>query len=416
MPFAGLHQLLLPLRTEIGELPAPQRDALGAAFGLTDAAVPDPFLIALAALNLLGEAAARSPVLLLVEDAHWLDRSSADVLAFVARRLDSEPIVMLAAIRDGFPSPLRRGGAAGVAARSARRRRRGRAAGRPQPRPGAGGARTVAAGGGGKPPGPGRAADRRARTARRGPLLPGWLPLTTRLEQAFTARMSGLPADHPDAAAGRRAQRQHLAFRDSRRHRRCSPVHRSRQTTDARGHRTADRRGRGRDCLFRHPLMRSAIHQGASHLPAARGARRAWPTSSPDRPDRRLWHRAASSPRPDEAIAAELEATAEARDAGAHRCRPSRRWNTRPGSATIPPAGANGCCGPPSTRPSWDGATSSCGCWAKPSRCTVGPAAGPDGVDPRRPSTTASATTARQRRRWPSSPRRWRRTGTSISR
>ncbi|MER6005275.1 ATP-binding protein [Nonomuraea angiospora] len=106
MPFAGLHQMLLPLRTEIRELPAPQRDALGAAFGLTDARVPDPFLIALAALNLLGEAAARSPVLLLVEDAHWLDRASADVLAFVARRLDSEPIVLLAAKRDGFQSPL----------------------------------------------------------------------------------------------------------------------------------------------------------------------------------------------------------------------------------------------------------------------------------------------------------------------
>ncbi|MFC7647299.1 AAA family ATPase [Streptosporangium lutulentum] len=102
LPFAGLHQLLLPIRAEMAELPAPQRDALGAAFGLTDAAVPDIFLIALAVLNLLGEAAARSPVLLIIEDAHWLDRSSADVLAFVARRLDAEPVVMLAAIRDGF--------------------------------------------------------------------------------------------------------------------------------------------------------------------------------------------------------------------------------------------------------------------------------------------------------------------------
>lgn len=106
MPFAGLHQVLLPVRADISKLPGPQRDALGAAFGLTDARAPDLFLIALATLNLLGEAAVRAPVLLVAEDAHWLDRSSSDVLAFVARRLESEPILLLAALRDGFPSPL----------------------------------------------------------------------------------------------------------------------------------------------------------------------------------------------------------------------------------------------------------------------------------------------------------------------
>jgi hypothetical protein len=104
MPSAGLYQLLRPIRTHTDELPAPQRHAVLAAFGMTDAAAPDLFLIALAALDLLGEAAAQAPTLLTVEDAHWLDRSSTDVLAFVARRLDFEPIVLLAAIRDGFPS------------------------------------------------------------------------------------------------------------------------------------------------------------------------------------------------------------------------------------------------------------------------------------------------------------------------
>ena len=75
MPFAGLHQLLSPVLDRLAELAAPQRDALRAAFGLTDRR-PDLFLIALAVLNLLGETAARAPVLLIVEDAHWLDRST----------------------------------------------------------------------------------------------------------------------------------------------------------------------------------------------------------------------------------------------------------------------------------------------------------------------------------------------------
>lgn len=95
LPFAGLHQLLRPILTEAAELPARQRDALLAAFGMTDAAAPDLFLIALAALELLAGAAAHSPLVLIAEDAQWLDRSTAAVLAFVARRLESEPITLL---------------------------------------------------------------------------------------------------------------------------------------------------------------------------------------------------------------------------------------------------------------------------------------------------------------------------------
>lgn len=101
LPFAGLHQLLLPVLGRIGELAAPQRDALQSAFGVTDTEA-DVFLTALAALNLLAGSAARAPVLAIVEDAHWLDRPTCDVLAFVARRLEFEPILMVVAIRDGF--------------------------------------------------------------------------------------------------------------------------------------------------------------------------------------------------------------------------------------------------------------------------------------------------------------------------
>jgi predicted ATPase len=84
LPFAGLHQLLRPLLGEVGELPDPQRDALLTAFGMTSAPALDLFLIALAALDLLAGAAARAPLLLIADDAQWLDRSAGNVLAFVA--------------------------------------------------------------------------------------------------------------------------------------------------------------------------------------------------------------------------------------------------------------------------------------------------------------------------------------------
>ena len=110
LAFAGLHQLLQPVLGNIDELAGPQRDALLAAFGMTEVSAPDPFLTALAALDLLSEGAAKTPVLVIAEDAQWLDRSTADVLAFVARRLEYEPIVLLAAIREGFDSPLEQAG------------------------------------------------------------------------------------------------------------------------------------------------------------------------------------------------------------------------------------------------------------------------------------------------------------------
>src|SRR5437588_3395522 len=85
--------------------PCPWRSAL-AAFGMTDTLAPDLFLIALAALELLASAATHQPLLLISEDAQWLDRSTADVLAFVARRLEAEPIVLVIAVREWLESPL----------------------------------------------------------------------------------------------------------------------------------------------------------------------------------------------------------------------------------------------------------------------------------------------------------------------
>src|SRR6202022_3150866 len=103
---SGLHQLLRPILAGADKLPPPQRRALLTAFGVTDWAPPESFLIALAALNLLAERAGRTPLLLIVDDAQWLDGPPADVLAFVARRFESEPVAVLIAIRSGYPSPL----------------------------------------------------------------------------------------------------------------------------------------------------------------------------------------------------------------------------------------------------------------------------------------------------------------------
>src|SRR4051794_36100577 len=104
LPFAGLHQLLWPVIDQLDTLAAPQRHAVLAAFGMTERDTPDLFLIALATLNVLSEVATTAPVVIVVEDAHWLDRSTIEVLAFVARRLDTEPILLLGAVRDGFES------------------------------------------------------------------------------------------------------------------------------------------------------------------------------------------------------------------------------------------------------------------------------------------------------------------------
>ncbi|WP_410588157.1 AAA family ATPase [Amycolatopsis sp. lyj-23] len=106
LAFAGLHQLLYPVRSGVAQLPGPQRDALETALGLASGAEPSAYLVGLAALTLLAEEAAAKPLLLVAEDVHWLDRASADVLAFVARRIETEPIVLLATLRDGAESPL----------------------------------------------------------------------------------------------------------------------------------------------------------------------------------------------------------------------------------------------------------------------------------------------------------------------
>ncbi len=100
LPFAGLHALCGPMLDGMPALPAPQQGALQVAFGLQSGGAPDRFLVALAVLSLLAEAAETRPLVCIVEDAQWLDRASAQVLAFVARRVLAERIAMVFAVRE----------------------------------------------------------------------------------------------------------------------------------------------------------------------------------------------------------------------------------------------------------------------------------------------------------------------------
>src|SRR5271155_5106694 len=103
LAFAGLHQLLAPVLDQVGELPGPQRDALRTAFGLSAGPPPDRFLVGLAVLGLVSEAAAERPLVCVVDDEQWLDRASVQALGFVARRLAADPVGLVFAAR--VPGP-----------------------------------------------------------------------------------------------------------------------------------------------------------------------------------------------------------------------------------------------------------------------------------------------------------------------
>jgi predicted ATPase len=100
LAFAALHQLCAPLLGWLERLPEPQRDALATIFGLSEGAVPDRFLVSLAVLGLLSEAAEERRLVCVVDDAQWVDGASAQVLAFAGRRLLVEPVVMLFGARE----------------------------------------------------------------------------------------------------------------------------------------------------------------------------------------------------------------------------------------------------------------------------------------------------------------------------
>ena len=100
LAFAGLHQLCAPVLDHVDNLPGPQRDALCTAFGLIAGDAADRFLVGLATLSLLSAVAEEGPLVCLVDDAQWMDQVSAQVLAFVARRLLAESVALVFAVRE----------------------------------------------------------------------------------------------------------------------------------------------------------------------------------------------------------------------------------------------------------------------------------------------------------------------------
>ena len=315
LPFAGLHQMLRPVRERAVELAPAQRDALNAAFGVTHEVVPEHYRIAMATLDLVSEVAGDAAVLLVVDDAQWLDPPTADVLAFVARRIESDPVVLLAAARDGYPSALAD-------------------AGLPQYRLGGLDDATAAALLDAAAPGlPPTARNRVLREAAGNPLalleLPaalgqhedepsvlGGVPLTERLELAFAARVSDLPdatrlvllvaalndedglgeiLDAASSVAGTPLDLDELA----------PAVAAALIDVDISSVR------------FRHPLVRSAVRQ-TSGVKESRRVHEALATTLDGDPDRRVWHRAALITGTHEELARELEAAGvRARSRGA---------------------------------------------------------------------------------------------------
>jgi hypothetical protein len=188
--------MLRPVRERAVELHPVQQDALDGAFGLTHDVAPEHYRIAMASLDLLSEVAGDAPLLLVVEDAHWLDRPTAEVLAFVARRIESDPVLLLAAARDGYPSALADAGLpehrlAGLDDTTAAALLDAADPGLPLATRG----RVLREAAGNPlallelPAVLGRPEDE--------PAVPGGLPLTERLERAFAARVSDLPEPTP---------------------------------------------------------------------------------------------------------------------------------------------------------------------------------------------------------------------------
>ena len=306
LPFAGLHQLLRPILGHLDRLAAPQRDAMQVAFGLADGLPADFFLTALAALDLLAESAAQAPVLVTADDAQWLDRSTRDVLAFVARRLEFEPVLLVAAVLDGYDSPLEARlptlHLEALPAAAAAELLDARAPGLPD----AVRARLL-----------GQAAGNPLALVElpvaysklgKGAAVPGWLPLTTRLERAFAARTFELPA-------ATRTTLLVAAVDDGTQ---------LREVLDAgallvSGQVTIDVLAPAASAglmeinaaqfRFRHPLMRAAIRQEAS-LSQRQAAHAALADVLRGQPERAVWHRAASVLGPDETVAGELDAAA----------------------------------------------------------------------------------------------------------
>jgi DNA-binding CsgD family transcriptional regulator len=307
MSYAGLNQVLLPLLEGLSDLPPLQRDALNVALGFGESGAPTPLVVSNAALALLRSAGDARPVLVIIDDLPWLDRSSASALGFVARRLEGSRVGLIGASRTGVGDFFDRAGLPELVvepldeaasqqllderfpdlARAARERILQEAQGNPLALlelPAALGSRMRAS----VEP------------------LPPTLPLGRRLEAVFRSRIQDLPSRtrqlllrmaldgtgdvrvlDPDGGAASgfavlvAAEHAGLASFDSATHR----------------------------LAFRHPLVRSTVVE-LSNAEERRAAHRGLAEAWVDQPDRRAWHLAEATIGPDEAVASQLEAAA----------------------------------------------------------------------------------------------------------
>jgi DNA-binding CsgD family transcriptional regulator len=305
LAYAALQQLCAPILELTERLPQPQRDALAVAFGHRVGPAPNPFLVGLAVLGLLSEAAEERPLLCVVDDAQWLDRASARALGFVARRLLAEKIALVFAARElgdvlaGFPElhvgPLGHRDAHALLASALPARldeqvleriivetRGNPLALLELPR---GLTPTQLAGGFG---------------------LPTALPLAARIEESFTRRLARLP---PDArrlllvAAADPVGDLALVWRAAQR---LGIPESAAQAVESDGSVAF-----GAGVVFRHPLVRSAVYRAALAEARSEVHRALADATDPAiDPDRRAWHRAQATSMPDEEVAAELERSA----------------------------------------------------------------------------------------------------------
>jgi DNA-binding CsgD family transcriptional regulator len=309
LAFAGLHQLCAPMLTHLAELPAPQRDALGTAFGLTGGAAADRFLVGLAVLSLLSRVAEERPLVCLIDDAQWLDRASAQVLGFVGRRLLAECMALVFAVR-GEPGEERELGnlpvmvIGGLNDSDARALLDSVIPGRLDE----------------------RVRDRIVAETRGNPLallelpkgltaaelaggfgLPDARPLSSVIEQSFLRRVQALPLQAQRlllAAAAEPVGDVPLLWRAAER---LGISDDAAVAAEAAGLIEFGFRVR-----FRHPLVRSATYRAATASQRQEAHRAlAEATDTEADPDRRAWHRAQAAVGPDETVARELERSAD---------------------------------------------------------------------------------------------------------
>ncbi|MFI5852627.1 AAA family ATPase [Streptomyces parvulus] len=303
--FAGLHQILRPVLGEAQGLPPRQRSALRAALGLEECTeTPDAMLVGLAVLTLLSDLAETGPLLVVVDDAQWIDRGSLDVLSFVARRMDSEPLTLLVGVRTadalpGFDKGYERLELGPLAAEAANRLLDR------QPTPPTGRTRVrIIEEAAGNPLALVELAHAIAIRHPEGRGVEGPLPVTDRLERIFAGHAMDLPeptrrillllaaADAADARAAAAGLPE----------------------ADDEAWAPADRAGLvrqdGSRISFRHPLARSAVYHAAS-FEERRRAHLALAELLREEPDRRAWHLAAATVRPDRDVSAALQQTAD---------------------------------------------------------------------------------------------------------